>query len=80
MIKVVNKGKEVKDYARNLCKDDLHAGYHRIKIVEKVKEYIERAIGYGHERIIVCYRMYKLCGVCIYFWKLDKEYAQTTCS
>lgn len=78
MIKRVKSLDEVIDFAWELSQNDLYASYHRLRSLEKVKEYIERAINSNIERIIACYHQDKLCGLCIYFWDLDEKYAQTT--
>ena len=78
MIKTVNKLDEVIDFAWELCQDDLYASYHRLSSIEKVKEYIERAMNSEFERIIAYYRQNVLCGACIYFWKSNEKYVQTT--
>lgn len=78
MIKAVNKLDEAIDFAWELCQDDLYASYHRLSSIEKVKEYIERAMNSELERIIACYRQDVLCGVCIYFWESNEKYVQTT--
>lgn len=78
MIKAINEREKVMNYAWNLCKDDLHTSYPRLNSIEKVKEHIEKAIDFEYEKIIACYRRDALCGVCIYFWKPNEKYAQTT--
>jgi len=78
MIKRVKSLDEVIDFAWELSQNDLYASYHRLRSLEKVKEYIERAINSNIERIIASYRKDKLCGLCIYFWNLEEKYAQTT--
>lgn len=78
MIKTVNKLNEVIDFAWELCQDDLYASYPRLSSIEKVKEYIERAINAESERIIACYNQDVLCAICIYFWESHEKYVQTT--
>lgn len=78
MIKIVDKLEDVMDFAWELCQNDLYASYHRLKSIEKVKEYIKGAIKRENENIIAYYDEDILCGVCIYFWQLDEKYAQTT--
>ena len=78
MIKKVKKCEEVINFAWELCQNDLYASYHRLKSIEKVKEYIERAIDTENESIIAYYHQDVLYGICIYFWECNEKYAQTT--
>lgn len=78
MIKTINKIEEVIDFAWELSQNDLYASYHRIKSMEKLREDFERALVRDNESIIACYHENVLCGVCIYFWKCDEKYVQTT--
>lgn len=77
MIKLVEKLEEVLDFAWELSQDELYASYHRLKSREKVKEYIEEAINSKVNKIIASYHDNVLCGVCIFYGKLDEKYAQT---
>lgn len=78
MIKTIHKIEEVIDFAWELSQNDLYASYHRIKSMEKLREDFERALVRDNESIIACYHENVLCGVCIYFWKCDEKYSQTT--
>lgn len=78
MIKRIEKLDEVADFAWELCQNDLYASYLRLKSIDKVKEHILRAIDSEFERVIAYYNQEILCGICIYFWKSDEKYVQTT--
>lgn len=78
MIKTIHKIEEVIDFAWELSQNDLYASYHRIKSMEKLREDLERALVRDNESIIACYHENTLCGVCIYHWKSDDKYSQTT--
>lgn len=78
MIKRIEKLDEVADFAWELCQNDLYASYLRLKSIDKVKERILRAIDSEFERVIAYYNQEILCGICIYFWKSDEKYVQTT--
>ena len=66
MIKRVKSLDEVIDFARELSQM-IYMPVIIGQSLEKVKEYIERAINSNIERIIASYRKDKLCGLCIYF-------------
>lgn len=78
MIKTINSLEEVIDFAWKLSQDNLHASYPRRESMKVIKEDIERAISGDNENVIACYHHDVLCGLCIYFWKIDEKYAQTT--
>lgn len=78
MIKIINKLEEVIDFAWELSQHNLYASYPRRESLKVLKEDIERAISGDNENIIACYHHDVLCGVCVYFWKADEKYAQTT--
>lgn len=78
MIKTIHRVDEVIDFVWELSQSGLHASYPRDKSIKKVKEKIEKAISKDNENIIACYHQNILCGVCIYFWKSDEKYAETT--
>lgn len=78
MIKTVCRLEEVIDFVWELSQNNLYASYPRRKSLKDIKEEIEKAISLDNKNIIACYDENVLCGVCIYFWKCDEKYAQTT--
>lgn len=78
MIKTVYRLEEVIDFAWELSRNDLYASYPRKESIEAIKSDIERAINEDNKNIVACYHQDVLCGVCIYFWECDENYAQTT--
>lgn len=77
MIKRVKQLDEVLDFAWELSQNKLYASYHRLTSIDRIQEYIEKAIGSEYERIIASYHQGVLSGLCIYFWIPDEKYAQT---
>ncbi len=78
MIKTIDKVEEVIDFAWELSQNNLFASYPRKESIKAIRDDIEKAINKDNNNIIACYHENVLCGVCIYFWKLDEKYAQTT--
>lgn len=78
MIKTIHRFEEVIDFAWELSQDNLHASYPRRKSMKEIKEDIEKAILADNENIVAYYNQNVLYGVCIYFWKCDGKYTQTT--
>ena len=78
MIKTIYRSEAVIDFVWELSQNGLHASYPRDKSIKKVKEKIKKAINEDNENIIACYHQNVLLGVCIYFWKCDEKYVQTT--
>lgn len=78
MIKDIYKWEEIYDFAWELSQNDLYASYHRIKSEEQLKYELQKAEDSERERIIACYRDEVLCGVSVYHWIPEENYAQTT--
>lgn len=78
MINIIDKVETVIDFAWKLSKNDLCDSYPRKKTIIDVKEDIEKAIHDEYSNVIACYQEDVLCGLCVYFWKKDDKYAQTT--
>ena len=78
MIKTIINIEEVIDFAWELSQSHFHASYPRTKSLKEIKKDIEKAISSDNENIIACYHEHELYGVCIYYWKCDEKYAQTT--
>lgn len=77
MIKIVKNTEEVIDFVCELSQSDLHASYPRRTTMKDVKYVIERAISSENREIVAFYEQDVLCGVCIYYWICEDNYAQT---
>ncbi|MCM1991261.1 hypothetical protein [Oceanirhabdus seepicola] len=78
MIKIIYKVEEVIDFAWELSQNNLYASYPRKESIKAIKDDIEKAINEDNKNIVACYHQNVLCGVCIYQWECDENYAQTT--
>lgn len=78
MIKTIYKVEEVIDFAWELSQNNLYASYPRKNSIKAIKDDIEKAINEDNKNIVACYHQNVLCGVCIYFWECDEDFAQTT--
>ncbi len=77
MIKIINNIEEVLDFIYSLSVNDLYASYPRRNIRENIKDEVETSIREANCNVLGYYNQDELCGVCIYFWRLDQKYAQT---
>lgn len=78
MINKVDEIEKIIDFSWELSKNDLYASYPRKNKIADVIKDMEEANQAECSNVIACYKSDMLCGLCVYFWKNDDKYVQTT--